>query len=470
MKRVGMKWKIFYYLMCFSAILLAILWVFQVLMLDSFYRYIKLSEVKKSGKEILSLINEERVLGDEIYRIAMETESYIEIINERGQSIVSVGDMKNRMPLEEKINLLQNMQGEEHIEYYDNFNIQDKKFDKMEPKFKGPTKSIIYLRKANDNNVIMINSMISPVDSTVKTLRYQLYVVTVIMIFFSIIFAIIIAKRLSIPIEKLNESAKGLAKGNYDVSFSDVSYKELGELSDTLNIATTELSKVENLRRELMANISHDLRTPLSLIYGYAEVMNDFPEDITPEQTQTIMDETQRLSSLVSDILNISNLEAGTQKLNITRFNLTESIRNTTKRMAELMKKDGYNIEFRVTEEVMIEGDEIKLTQAFYNLLINAINYTGKDKKVSVTQVIEDHKVIVKVQDTGEGIAKDDLPYIWDRYYKVDKVHKRAVTGTGLGLSIVKKIIDFHEGQCGAISEQGKGSEFWFELNIRQEF
>lgn len=467
MKRVGMKRKIFYYLMCFSTILLAVLWVFQTVMLDSFYRYIKLSEVKKSGKEILSLINEESILSDEIYRIAMEIESYIEIINEHGQSILAVGDMKNRMPIDEKINLLRSMDGEEHIEYYDNFNSFDKKFDKIDPKLKGPTRSIIYLRKAKDNNVIIINSMISPVDATVKTLRCQLYVVTGILIIFSILFAIIIAKRLSIPIEKINESAKDLAKGKYDITFSDVSYKELGELSDTLNLATAELNKVESLRRELMANISHDLRTPLSLIYGYAEVMHDFPEEITSEQTQTIMDETQRLSSLVSDILSISNLESGTQKFNMFRFNLTESIRNTTKRMEELMKKHGYNIEFSTTEEVMIEGDEIKLTQAFYNLLINAINYTGKDKKVSVIQVIEGYKVIVKVQDTGEGIAEDDLPYIWDRYYKVDKVHKRAVTGTGLGLSIVKKIIDFHEGQCGVISEQGKGSEFWFKLKIK---
>ena len=279
------------------------------------------------------------------------------------------------------------------------------------------------------------------------------------MLLLSVVLAGIIAKRVSKPIERLNSSAKVLAKGNYDVSFNDNGYKEISELSDTLNVAASELNKVEALRRELMANISHDLRTPLSLIYGYAEVMHDFPNEITPEQTQ-------RLSSLVNDVLDISKLESGIEKLDTTLFNFTESIKVTTERIAELLKNDGYKVNFSFDKEVMLNADEIKLTQVFYNLLINAVNYSGKDKAISVRQVVTGNAVRIEVSDTGKGIEEKDIPYIWDRYYKTDKKHKRAVTGTGLGLSIVKKVIELHKGEYGVISEIGNGSTFWFSLKI----
>ena len=124
----------------------------------------------------------------------------------------------------------------------------------------------------------------------------------------------------------------------------------------------------------------------------------------------------------------------------------------------------GYELEFSAEKEVWVEGDEIKLTQVFYNLLINAINYTGEDKKVSVRQLVDSDSVRIEVIDTGDGIANEDIPYIWERYYKVDKNHKRAITGTGLGLSIVKKVMEMHGGNYGVESEQGKGSTFWFTL------
>lgn len=115
----------------------------------------------------------------------------------------------------------------------------------------------------------------------------------------------------------------------------------------------------------------------------------------------------------------------------------------------------------------MLSADEVSITQVFYNLLVNAINYTGEDKTITVRQIETDDRVRIEVADTGKGIAPEDLPYIWDRYYKVDKRHKRAVTGTGLGLSIVKKIIELHDGSYGAESSQeGKGSTFWFSLKI----
>ncbi len=309
-------------------------------------------------------------------------------------------------------------------------------------------------------------AIITPVEATISTLRFQLYIIVAIMVLFSVALAIIIARRIAKPIEEISAGAKALADGNYATHFDGHGFLEIKELSDTLNTAATELSKVENLRRELMANVSHDLRTPLALIYSYAEMMHDFPAEVTPQQTQTIMDEAKRLSGLVNDVLDVSRLETGRMELNLSAYNLTESLRGTAMRTAELVKKDGYDIRFESGGDAFVRADEIKITQAFYNLLVNAVHYSTADKTIIVRQSVKNGKVKVAVIDSGDGIAPEDMPYIWERYYKVDKQHRRAVAGTGLGLSIVKKIIELHHGACGVESQPGKGSTFWFELPI----
>ena len=231
-----------------------------------------------------------------------------------------------------------------------------------------------------------------------------------------------------------------------------------------MNSAAIELGKVEGLRRELLANVSHDLRTPLSLIYGYAEMMNDFPGEITPEQTKVIMDETRRLSTLVNDILDISRLETDMERLNVSRFDLTESLLETIRRLQELLKPEGFVITIAYDYNVLVDADEVKIGRAFYNLLINAVNYSGEDRVVAVRQTVAGGIVRVSVTDSGEGVGDDEKPFIWDRYYKSAKQHSRAITGTGLGLSIVKRIVDLHGGRYGVESETGKGSTFWYEI------
>lgn len=175
----------------------------------------------------------------------------------------------------------------------------------------------------NTGLMLMLNSTITPVNTTVDTLRVQLLCLTVIMLLLSIFLALFMSKKISKPIIKINNSAKQLALGNYDISFEGKGYLEVSELNETLNYAAKELSKTEKLRQELIANISHDLRTPLTLITGYAEVMRDLPGENSPENVQVIIDEAKRLSSLVNDVLDISKLQSGAQALTITAFNLS---------------------------------------------------------------------------------------------------------------------------------------------------
>ena len=430
MDKLKLKWKIFGFLFGFCALLLVILWMFQTVFLSDMYKIIRKVEIDKAITLVGKNINSPK-LDEVLYELELSKEIIVRPTQNFAPPPRPVPDRRDRRQ-------------PESITKAKEFTLED-----------GSKISLTFY------------AMITPVDATVSTLRMQLYIITVIMVLLATLLAIIISKHISNPIEQINKSAKALAMGNYETKFYGRGFLEIKELSDTLNTAATELSKVERLRRELMANISHDLRTPLAFIYSYAEMMHDFPNEVTAEQSQIIMDEAKRLTSLVNDMLDISSLESGMTKLNKTNYNLTESLRKTINRISELVKNDGYQLNLEYNEDVYLFADEVKITQAFYNLLLNAITYSGDDKTVMVRQIIKENMVKIEVIDHGEGISQSDLPYIWERYYKVDKKHKRPKMGTGLGLSIVKKIIELHGGECGVESELGKGSTFWFQLKLK---
>jgi signal transduction histidine kinase len=175
----------------------------------------------------------------------------------------------------------------------------------------------------------MLNAEMTPVGAIVNMLTLQYLWIAAVLITGALGLAVIISKNISIPIERMNRAAKRLAAGNYDAGFSGAGFRETRELADSLNYASNELSKNDKLQKELIANISHDLRTPLTMIKGYSEVMRDIPGENTPENVQVVIDEATRLSELVSDLLDLSKLQAGTGRLDITRFNLTETVRST---------------------------------------------------------------------------------------------------------------------------------------------
>ena len=329
--------------------------------------------------------------------------------------------------------------------------------------------SIIYVDVLTSDNtacVLMVNTVLTPVSATVDTLRIQLIWITVVMIILSLLIALVISKKVSRSMIRVNNAAKKLAKGDFNVSFDGKDYREIAELSETLNQAATDLGKNEKLQKELIANVSHDLRTPLTMIIAYSEVMRDLPGENTPENVQVVIDEAKRLTNLVNDMLDISKLQAGALEMKLSQFNLTDRIQKVLERYNKLKEQDGYRIDFEYQEEVYVCADEFKIFQVIYNLINNAINYTGSDKQVLVRQLVKEQIVRIEVIDSGEGISEENLPYVWDRYYKVDKTHKRAVMGTGLGLSIVKNILELHHAEYGVESIPSAGSKFWFELPV----
>lgn len=472
---MSVKWKIFFYILIFAVAMIVLLWLFQIVFLDDFYQAIKKSEIQKTAQTISQNIDNENV-ETLIDQTGDRFDMRVEIADMKGNTIYSTDTMPD-LPQSELAVVAQKTQenGGSKMEVFrmekwgnPEYNEQMFNGNNVPPRDISGFETLIYSQIviAEDGSPILLvlTSRITPVDATVDTLRVQLVYITIILLGCALFLAFVISKWISRPIVKINKGAKELARAEYDVHFDGGGYREVAELADTLNYAARELSKVEKLRRELLANISHDLRTPLTMIIGYSEVMRDIPGENIPENIQIIINEAKRLTTLVNDAMDISKLQTGTQELNMERFNMTESINNIVARYVKLVEKEGYHISFICDQDVHVLGDEVKIGQVLCNLINNAINYSGKNRKILVRQELKDEQVTVSVEDYGEGIAEDQLEYIWDRYYKVDKTHKRASVGTGLGLSIVKGILKLHHAEYGVKSEVGKGSIFWFRL------
>ena len=320
------------------------------------------------------------------------------------------------------------------------------------------------IAKDLDTYVIIQRSSIALGGTLVQTLENQVFAISIVMIIVSLLLTFILSRVITKPIVRMNEAARSLAKGKYDVEFYGHGYLEIEELSDTLNFAARELSKNDRLQKDLISNVSHDLRTPLTMIKGYGEMMRDIPDENTPENLQVIVDETARLTELVNDMLDLSKIQSGARAPHIKCFCLTEMIRATLLRYEKLVMQDGYNIEFVTSTNAYVCADAGMILQVLYNLINNAVNYTGENKYVCIKQSLEGDTVRISITDTGRGVAKEDLPYIWNRYYKGDKVNRNSSVGTGLGLSIVKGILELHNATYGVEPGEGKGATFWFEL------
>ncbi len=323
--------------------------------------------------------------------------------------------------------------------------------------------AIVFDRK-NSEYLLLLESVVTPSRSTASTILFQHHLLFALLISISIAMTVIFSRMIAQPLVNINRTAKELGEGNYDVHFNGGGYREVEQLSETLNYATNELRQVDQMRRDLIANVSHDLRTPLTLITGYGEVMRDIPGENTPENVQIIIDEATRLSLLVNDLIDLSKIEAGTMKIEASVFCLTDTIKEMFGRYNKLKEQDGFSFTFEHDQNVYVYADKLKISQVVYNLVNNAVNYAGESKEITVRQICYDNRVRIEVIDNGPGIPQEKLKNIWDRYYKVDKSHKSAKIGTGLGLSIVKTVLKLHRAQYGVFSKVGKGTVFWFEL------
>ena len=441
-KHPRIRRRVFAYLAAFVAFVLALLWLMQIVWLDDFYRWDKTRQITQAADAVENNIGNAQ-LSALMDRLAQQNDVCILLLDSDKHVFLSSDDIHYCL-----------IRG----------NVPKMEDDKKQ--------SLLCARRVTlpdgTDGYLLLNSIITPLDSTVATLRTQLMLITIIVLLGATLLAMLISRKVTRSIVETSEAAHSLSRGQYEIPPHGCEYREMAELNDTLVYAAKELSQVENLQHELIANISHDLRTPLTMIGGYVEMMRDIPGEATPENMQVIIDETQRLTSLVNELLDFSRLQTGALALNPAPYPFTASVQAITDRVSRMVQQNGYQVVFHPAAQVKAIADEQRIAQVVYNLVGNALTYTGEDKTVEIHQEVIGKMVRLTIHDSGKGIAPEELPLIWNRYYRTQETHKRAIIGSGLGLSIVRSILEKHNVPFGVESKEGEGTSFWFELPLAE--
>ncbi len=316
--------------------------------------------------------------------------------------------------------------------------------------------------------VVIHSSMADLTQSKENLLRIS-YIMLVLLFMLSLIILIFFTEIVYFPLRKITTATEQYAAGNMHYELQLESEDEMGYLASTLSYMASEIAKGEDNQKKLVANVSHDFRSPLTSIRGFLEAMLDgtIPSKDHPKYMGIVLNETERLIKLTNSLLTLNNLNTKGMILEKTVFDLNEVIRSVVTSFEPSCKNKGISIDLILTGEVMpVKADIGKIQQVLYNLLDNAIKFSHHNSSIKIETYEKHSKVFVSVKDSGIGIPKDSIKQIWNRFYKTDLSRGKDKKGTGLGLSITREIIQSHDENINVISTEGVGTEFVFSLPI----
>lgn len=472
----SIKYKIWLAIMATVLIVLITLWFLQVVFLEDYYQHTKKNSLLEQTQQLTQSIQEYGLVNsaEALYTVGFNNSICIDISAPTGESYVryealgescglhSGGDKGlMQIPSQNKTNLVLSA-----IRNPNKYFVHEVHHPEYDANY---YTCVISVTSSDDNEyVILTTAPLGQIKEATGVIQKQLLYISIPLILITTTIAFLLARSVTKRIQKMSNAARQVAAGNLEADISVKGHDEISELSNSLHHMTKELSKVNVLQRELVANISHDMRTPLTMIRGYAETIRDLTgenKDTREHQLDIIIEESNRLTTLVSDVMDLSLMQAGQAPMNIKPFNLAQKASDILCRFELLEQTKGFTFSLNSPANVMVLGDAIRIEQVFYNLINNAINHIGEIKEITVAIRSDEYGSIrVEISDTGTGIAQEDLPLIWDRYYKPYKKSEAKAMGTGLGLSIVKAILINHNSHFGVTSILGKGSTFWFTL------
>lgn len=440
------------YLIFFAVSILGSLWLFQGFFLDRFYSLVKTREIVQLSHRIEnSYLNGS--LND-FAKTALETSSQVQIVNARGQVVLDSGWQPNPY--------IQQMSSRIYQYIFNSLSvgkgrvIDIKQFDATSNL---PKTTLSYALKLDNNALLFIQTELVPVGATVAMIRIQLILISIIIISLALFIANRFSSQISKPMVAITEDAGVLTTGDYNHEIKVHGYQEIEVLSDTLNQLRVDLKRVESMRNELLSNVSHDLRTPLTMITGYIELMKDFPQERTVDNFDLIANEALRLKEMVQTLLDLSRIQQGIESIQMKPVDSKAWLESTGLRYQKLAIQRQIVVK---ADDAVVEGDPTLLNQALENLINNALAHTEGSILIQGTNT--DNGYVVEVIDEGPGIPSDDIQRIWDRYYTTNLDHARDQKGFGLGLSIVKGIFDSHKIHYSAKNNPDKGATFTFTL------
>lgn len=314
---------------------------------------------------------------------------------------------------------------------------------------------------------VVIHASMADVQASCDSLLNISYITLAILFLLSLIILLFFTEMVYMPLRKITHATEQYAIGNFRYEFQVDSEDEIGYLAASLSYMASRVAESEDDQKRLVANISHDFRSPLTSMRGYLEAMLDgtIPPDQYEKYIRIVLNETDRLTKLTNSLLTLNNLNTKGMILDRSDFDINQTIKNTVASFEGTCRQKLITIELVLTgEEMYVNADMVKIQQVLYNLVDNAIKFSHKNSSIKLETIEQSNKLLVSVKDNGIGIPKDSLKLIWDRFYKTDLSRGKDKKGTGLGLSITKEIIQAHNENINVISTEGVGTEFIFTL------
>ena len=459
-----MAFRVWFYLMLLTGVTLLSLWMLQISFIQPYYERNRDQVINQKALEIEKLVQSEDGIkdSDQLTKLLAKENMCGSIYNDQGRLILSsngtlsclLEDLPTQSIMEYIVMANEAPSSQFSIKFSSDIFDQGMYFYGKEVRIQSLEESVF----------IFINSPLELLDSTIFVIRRQFALLTAIVFSIATMVSLFLSRHLARPIERLNDAAELLADGDFNVMFDGEGYDEMESLASTLNYATEEFKKTNDLRRDLIANVSHDYKTPLTMIRAYAEMIQDLSGDNPKkreEHLSVILQEVDHLELLVNDMLTLSKYESNMYAVQKTVFNLKEFLEYTV----NLFNLMDWDIVITCPDDLNVVADEVKMGQVLYNLLSNAIKYAPEHQRIDViVERYDKHNIKVNVKDYGPGLDEDEIKKVWDRYFKIDKNFERSDSQSGLGLSIVEAICHANESKYGVSSTKGEGATFFFTL------
>lgn len=417
----------------------------------------------------------------ELSRSAEKSNIAIIVLN-RAYEVVYMNARDSQTMTEQLLGYLYNKNNQEILEHTDDYVIA-KTMD-----MRNNTEYIEMWGVIQDGSFFMMRSPLESIRNAIDIFNRFLGYAGGVIIVLSILVAWYFSKKLTEPILELAEISKQMTELDFETKYSGSSSSEIDILGQSFNVMSEKLEltisnlkkanhelmqdiaqkeKMESMRKEFLSNVSHELKTPIALIQGYAEGLKEgIHED--PESQEfycdVIIDEAAKMNQMVKNLLDLNQIEFGKEEVEFERFDVVELIRGILQSSEILTEQKGATIIFRQDTPVYVWGDEFKVEQVVRNYFTNALNHAEGDKVIEIKLHEKDNKARISVFNTGQPIPEEDLEHIWDKFYKVDKARSREYGGNGIGLSIVKAIMNVFHNEYG-VKNYDNGVEFWFELD-----
>lgn len=461
----SMRFKLWLTMMALVLMMLVLLWFFQIVFLGDAYRTMHLKDARQDVYDLLSSLQEDSGWMELADKLAYSYNAELELVDRDGNLLYEAGQtqgMPMMMHATRNAVLLKALSGEEGVE------------EVVHPRFGNKILffSFPLILDREPEGAMLLQMPMAPVEETASILKRQLLTITLILLTLALILSLFLSKGFTKPLGEIRKVSESMASGDFSARVKTSRQDEIGQLAHTVNHLGEQLGKTEALRKELIGNVSHELRTPLSLIRGYAETLRDVT-GASPEKREkqlgVIIEESDRLRKIVEDMLNLSRLQSGFYTLDLQPVDLKDLLSDVKEHFSYLSSKTGVTFAVAIEGPIQVYADSTRMSQVLYNLINNSFNHTPKGGSISVIAQEKTDRVRISVIDSGSGIAPEDLPHIFDRYYQSEKKPEQPRLGTGLGLAIVKGILEAHQAPYGVESTVGTGTTIWFDLKKASE-